>query len=89
MSRASYWARAALQVVRPHPLMKRLGGNYEDNQIKDYYGIYQEIPVSDELYRRMACAAERNSAYSSKGKELSPRLTPDGRSGGNAAALYA
>ena len=33
----------SLQVVRPHPPVKTI-------KLKDYYGIYQEIPVSDEMY---------------------------------------
>ncbi len=42
--------RPSLQVVRPHPPTKRLGGKHEIYKNMDYYGIYQEIPVSDEMY---------------------------------------
>ena len=50
MSGAGNRLVARLQVVRPHPQTKRLGGKMKTIRIKDYYGIYQEIPVSDELY---------------------------------------
>ncbi len=57
-------------------------------KIKDYYGIYQEIPVSDELYEEWRALQNETQRVHRKGS-ISPRLDTDGRSGGNAAALYA
>lgn len=51
MSNAGYWARGppSKSFVRIR-LRNDLEVNMKTIKIKDYYGIYQEIPVSDELY---------------------------------------
>ena len=55
-------------------------------RIKDYYGIYQEIPVSDELYEEWRALQNETQRVHRKGS-ISPQLDTNRRSFRNAEAL--
>lgn len=66
MARGLYWARAPpSKSFRNAEQLERLGGiTVKVIKIKDYYGNYQSVPVSDELYNEWkAMANETQRIY--------------------------